>query len=125
MNEGTRATDGVRIWMPFYCADTLAESVRLTTRQFGAYIFLMIEYWLNGPLPNDDATLRQITRLERSEWKHDGPALKALTLVCFIVCLLLLTALGVPATAPHITAVHLLVKAQQTRSRPRHKTGCP
>jgi uncharacterized protein YdaU (DUF1376 family) len=77
MNEDARATDEVRIWMPFYCADTLAETVRLTTRQFGAYVFLMIEYWLTGPLPNDDAILRQITRLERSEWKHDGQVLKA------------------------------------------------
>lgn len=67
----------VEIWMPLYCADSLANTARLTTRQFGAYVLLMIKCWRNGPLPNNDGILRQITHLEKSQWKLDGPALKA------------------------------------------------
>ena len=61
--------DDVGIWMPLYIGDTLAETSRLTTRQFGAYQLFKMEYWRNGPPPNDEVVLRKIAKLEKHEWK--------------------------------------------------------
>lgn len=56
------------IWMPFYVADYLADTTRLTTEQHGAYILLILDYWRNGPPPNDPAVLAQITRMPVDAW---------------------------------------------------------
>lgn len=56
------------IWMPFYVADYLADTTRLTTEQHGAYILLILDYWRNGPPPNDPAVLAQITRMSVDAW---------------------------------------------------------
>lgn len=51
------------IWMPFYIADYLANTARLTTVQHGAYLLLIMEYWIHGPLPDDNRKLCQITKM--------------------------------------------------------------
>lgn len=58
------------IWMPFYVADYLADTTRLTTEQHGAYMLLILDYWRNGPPPADDATLAQITRMPLDAWSN-------------------------------------------------------
>jgi uncharacterized protein YdaU (DUF1376 family) len=55
--------------MPLYVADYLADTRRLTTLEHGAYILLIMEYWRNGGLPKDDATLARIVGLTLEEWQ--------------------------------------------------------
>ena len=59
------------IWMPLYIADYLAETTRLSTEQHGAYLLLMMDYWRNGALPDDDAALANITKYSAFSWKKN------------------------------------------------------
>jgi uncharacterized protein YdaU (DUF1376 family) len=60
-------------WMPLYVADYLRKTTRLTTEQHGAYMLLIMDYWVNGAPPDDDTALAQIVRLPLSTWrKHRG-----------------------------------------------------
>ncbi|QRQ86273.1 YdaU family protein [Cupriavidus oxalaticus] len=70
----SKAKDKVDVWMPLFIGDYLADTTRLTTEQHGAYLLLLMDYWRNGPPPNDDATLAQITRLTAAAWKKAKPA---------------------------------------------------
>ena len=67
----------VDIWMPLYIADYLADTSRLTTEQHGAYLLLLIDYWRNGPLPDDDAVLAKITRMSPDAWSNARSTLQA------------------------------------------------
>lgn len=64
-----------KIWMPLYVGDYLADTTRLTTEQHGAYLLMLLDYWRNGPLPDDDGALAQITHLSPSAWASHKPAL--------------------------------------------------
>lgn len=65
-------------WMPIYIGDYLADTSRLTTEQHGAYFLLIMDYWINGPLPDDDVALAQVTRLQPAVWKKHRPVLERL-----------------------------------------------
>lgn len=56
-------------WLPLYVADYLADTTRLSTEQHGAYLLIIMDYWRNGPPPDDDAVLAQITGLPAARWK--------------------------------------------------------
>lgn len=62
-------------WMPFYVGDYLSATGRLTTEQHGAYLLLLLDYWKNGPPPNNDAVLGQIARMSPTGWRKTKPAL--------------------------------------------------
>lgn len=66
------------IWMPLYIGDYLSRTSRLSTQQHGAYLLLMMDYWKNGPLPDDDAILAQITRLPVDAWSMHRAVLEGL-----------------------------------------------
>lgn len=58
-----------RPWMPFFVADYLADTSHLSTLEHGAYLLLIMHYWANGGLPNDDQKLARITRLSDRDWQ--------------------------------------------------------
>lgn len=55
--------------MPLYWGDLLADTLHLNRSDFGSYVLLIGAYWRNGgPLPNDDESLRTITRCPAQDW---------------------------------------------------------
>jgi uncharacterized protein YdaU (DUF1376 family) len=65
-------------WIPIYIGDYLADTLRLTTEQHGAYLLLIFDYWRNGPPPDDNAVLARITGLSQASWAHCRPTLERL-----------------------------------------------
>lgn len=63
-------------WMPFYVGDYLADTTRLTLEQHGAYLKLILDYWRNGPPPDDDVALALIVGVTVHQWKKIAQALR-------------------------------------------------
>jgi uncharacterized protein YdaU (DUF1376 family) len=63
--------------MPLYVADYLRKTSRLTTEQHGAYLLLIMDYWVNGAPPDDDVALAQIVRLPLNQWRKHRPSILA------------------------------------------------
>lgn len=63
-------------WMPLYVADYRKDTARLTCEQHGAYLLLIMDYWVGGPLPDDDVSLAQIAHLEVRQWRKHRPMLE-------------------------------------------------
>lgn len=58
-------------WMPLNVGDYLADTMHLNAAQHGAYLLLIMHYWCNGPLPDDDTKLANITRTKLRAWNRD------------------------------------------------------
>lgn len=63
-------------WMPLYIGDYLADTSRLTTEQHGAYLLILMDYWRNGPPPDDDEVLASIAKLGPQQWRKHGPVIR-------------------------------------------------
>lgn len=59
----------VDIWMPIYIGDMLAKTTRMTTEQIGASFLLMMDYWRNGAIPDDNNIIASVIRLSVSKSK--------------------------------------------------------
>lgn len=66
-----------RPWMPLYPGDYLADTAHLSAAESGAYLHLIMHYWLKGGLPDDDAQLARIARMTPAEWQEARPVVEA------------------------------------------------
>jgi uncharacterized protein YdaU (DUF1376 family) len=64
-------------WMPLYIDDYLSATVHLTAAESGAYLHLIMHYWRDGSLPNNEGRLARIAKLSPKEWKASRDVLKA------------------------------------------------
>lgn len=66
-----------RPWMPLYIADYLRKTTHLGALESGAYLHLIMDYWQNDGLPDDDKKLARIARMTDREWKSAKSTLEA------------------------------------------------
>lgn len=68
-------------WMPLRIGLYLADTTHLTRDQHGAYLLLLMGYWMRGgALPADDRQLATISKCTLPEWRRMRP-----TIVAFFV----------------------------------------
>lgn len=66
-----------RPWMPLYIADYLRKTTHLGALESGAYLHLIMDYWQNDGLPDDDKQLARIAKMTDREWKNAKATLQA------------------------------------------------
>lgn len=66
-----------RPWMPLYIADYLKKTTHLGAIESGAYLHLIMDYWQNDGLPDDDRQLARIARMTDREWRAARTTLQA------------------------------------------------
>jgi uncharacterized protein YdaU (DUF1376 family) len=64
-------------WMPLNIADYLRDTTHLQAEESGAYLHLIMAYWVAGKLPDDDRQLARISKISYKKWKHIRPVLEA------------------------------------------------
>jgi uncharacterized protein YdaU (DUF1376 family) len=66
-----------RNWMPLYIPDFLADTMHLTAAETGAYLCVIMDYWLHDGLPDDDRQLAAVARLPVKSWRAIRPTIQA------------------------------------------------
>ena len=64
-----------RPWMPLYIADYLADTADLSVAESGAYMHLIMYYWVNGSLPQDNRSLARISKAGK-HWGRICPRIR-------------------------------------------------
>lgn len=59
--------------MPLYPADYLGDTEHLSAAESGAYLHLLMHYWQRAGLPDDDARLARIAKMDPQEWQRARP----------------------------------------------------
>lgn len=65
-----------RPWMPLYVADYLADTAHLNATESGAYLHLIMHYWMNGGLPTDDKLLARVAKMTLAQWRKARPLIE-------------------------------------------------
>jgi len=63
-------------WMPLNIADYLRDTTHLQAEESGAYLHLIMAYWVAGKLPDDDLQLARIAKVSRQKWRYLRPVLE-------------------------------------------------
>jgi uncharacterized protein YdaU (DUF1376 family) len=66
-----------RPWMPLYVGDYIADTGHLSCAESGAYLHLLMHYWMKGGLPDDDKQLSRIAKMTPKEWTAARPIIQA------------------------------------------------
>lgn len=66
-------SDRPSTFVPLVLGDYHKHTMRLTTEHHGCYFLLIMDYWINGAPPDDDAVLASITKLSVARWKSARP----------------------------------------------------
>jgi uncharacterized protein YdaU (DUF1376 family) len=75
-----RATEGRNMSLPrmsLHIGDYLKDTTHLDATLHGAYLLLIMHYWVKGSLPDDDVRLARIARMNRTQWRKARPILEA------------------------------------------------
>src|SRR4051812_24233560 len=64
-------------WMPLYIGDYRADTTHLNAAQHGAYLMLIMHYWQQGELPDDDEQLARIACMSIGEWRKNRAVIRA------------------------------------------------
>lgn len=67
-----------RAWMPLHIADYLADTGHLTATEHGAYLLLIMHYWQNGRLPENERVIARIAKLTPAQWEESRDMLAML-----------------------------------------------
>lgn len=65
-----------RPWMPLYVGDYLAHTGHLSTEEHGAYLLLILHYWVTEGLPAHADDLAMIARMPLDRWNSVQRKLK-------------------------------------------------
>lgn len=65
---------GPETWMPFFVVRYLHDTRLLNPAQHGAYLLLLMHYWLHGPLEDDDEALAAIIGVDCKTWQKQMAA---------------------------------------------------
>lgn len=64
-------------FMPLYTDALLGDTMHLDAVEFGAYCLILFTMWRNGgSLPDDDARLAKVARVNPSQWRKIGPVVR-------------------------------------------------
>lgn len=64
-----------RAWMPLHIETYLADTGYLTAAEHGAYMLLIMTYWRDGGLPDDERLIARIARMSKDEWAESRDVL--------------------------------------------------
>lgn len=67
-----------RAWMPLHIADYLADTGHLTATEHGAYMLLIMHYWQNGHLPENEKLIARVARMTADQWEESRDVLAML-----------------------------------------------
>lgn len=67
-----------RAWMPLHIADYLADTGHLTSTEHGAYLLMIMHYWQNGSLPENERVIARIAKLSTEQWEESRDILAML-----------------------------------------------
>jgi uncharacterized protein YdaU (DUF1376 family) len=64
--------------MPLHIGDYLSDTGHLTATEHGAYLLLIMHYWQNGSLPENERLISRIARLTPDQWEESRDVLAML-----------------------------------------------